>query len=88
MTASRPDWTAIVTSRGRVTIPRAVRTLLGISPGVTICFELKRDGEVAVRVSSLEPVRAQHPQSRFARLRGIATVKMRTDEILALTRGA
>jgi len=88
MTAIRPDWTATVTSRGRVTIPRSVRAFLGIEPGTTICFELTRNGEVALRVKSLELVRAQHPQSRFSRLRGIATVKMGTDEILALTRGA
>jgi len=32
-------------------------------------------------------VSARAPKSRFAKLRGRATVKMRTEEILALTRG-
>ena len=88
MNAFRPDWTATVTSRGRVTIPKSVRDFLGIEPGATICFEPMRDGEIALRVARSEPARAQHPRSRFAQLRGCATVKMRTDEILALTRGA
>ena len=88
MNAFRPDWTATVTSRGRVTIPRTVRAFLGIEPGATICFEPTRDGEIALRVARSEHTRAKQPRSRFARLRGCATVRMRTDEILALTRGA
>jgi AbrB family looped-hinge helix DNA binding protein len=88
MTAFRPDWNATVTSRGRVTIPRTVRALLGIEPGATISFEPTRDGEIALRLVRSELVRAKHPQSRFAQLRGCATVKMSTDEILSLTRGA
>jgi AbrB family looped-hinge helix DNA binding protein len=54
MTAFRPDWTAIVTSRGRVTIPKPVRTFLGIEPGATICFEPTGDGEIALRVARSE----------------------------------
>jgi AbrB family looped-hinge helix DNA binding protein len=87
MTTFRPDWTATVTSRGRVTIPRTVRAFLGIEPGATICFELTRDGEIALRVARPELARAKHVGSRFAQIRGCATVRMRTDDILALTRG-
>ena len=87
MNAFRPDWTATVTSRGRVTIPKTVRAFLGIEPGATICFEPMRDGEIALRVARPELARAKHPRSRFAQIRGCATVKMRTDDILALTRG-
>jgi hypothetical protein len=65
-----------------------VRAFLGIQPGATICFEPTRDGEIALRVARPELVRAKHPRSRFAQLRGCATVKMSTDEILSLTRGA
>jgi AbrB family looped-hinge helix DNA binding protein len=88
MNAFRPDWTAIVTSRGRVTIPKPVRAFLGIGPGAVICFEPMQDGEIALRVARPERVRAKHPRNRFAQIRSCATVKMRTDEILALTRGA
>jgi len=51
MKAVRRDWTATVTSRGRVTIPKAVRTFLGISPGTTTCFETMQNGEIALRVA-------------------------------------
>ena len=52
MNAFTPDWTATVTSRGQVTIPRTVRAFLGIEPGATICFEPMRDGEIALRVTA------------------------------------
>ena len=87
MNAFKPDWTATVTSGGRVTIPKPVRDFLGIGPGATICFEPMRDGEIALRVARPELARAMHVGSRFAQLRGCATVRMRTDDILALTRG-
>ena len=52
-------------------------------------FELTEAGEVVLRAvgrgGGRRPARA--PKSRFAKLRGRATVKMRTEEILALTRG-
>ena len=87
MNELRPDWTATVTSRGRVTIPMTVRAFLGIEPGATICFEPMGDGEIALRVARPELARVKHVGSRFAQLRGCATVRMRTDDILALTRG-
>ena len=87
MNAFRPDWTATVTSRGRVTIPKSVRAFLGIEPGATIRLAPTRDGEIALRVARSELDRTKHSQSRFAQLRGCATVGMRTDDILALTRG-
>lgn len=82
----RPDWTATVTSRGRVTIPKSVRAFLGIEPGATICFEPTRDGEIALRVARPEFAPAKRVGSRFAQLRACATVRMRADDILALTR--
>ena len=78
-----------VTSKGQVTIPKRVRERLGIEPGSSVVFELTDAGEVALRPvvggSARRPARP--PTSRFAALRGRATVKMRTEEILALTRG-
>lgn len=69
-----------VTSKGQVTIPKKVRDRLGIVAGSAVAFELTDAGEVVLRP-------APAPKSRFAKLRGRATVKMRTEEILALTRG-
>lgn len=72
-----------VTSKGQVTIPKRVREALGITPGSAVEFELRAEGEAV-----LIPVgRVKRAKSRFARLRGTATVKMTTREIMALTRG-
>lgn len=77
-----------VTSKGQVTIPKKVRDRLGIVAGSAVTFELSDSGEIVlrpvVRGRARRPV--QQPRSRFAKLRGRATVKMRTEEILALTR--
>jgi AbrB family looped-hinge helix DNA binding protein len=76
--------TTTVTSKGQVTVPKNVREFLGVEPGSSIEFELRANGEVVMRAAtaSRRPLR-----SRFERLRGCATVKVSTDEILALTRG-
>lgn len=72
-----------VTSKGQVTIPKHVRDALGIGPGSAVEFEVRPEGEAV-----LLPVRrARRTKSRFAKLRGTATVKMSTREIMALTRG-
>jgi antitoxin PrlF len=71
-----------VTSKGQVTIPKAVRDFLGIRPGSQVEFRRIKDGSVVV-----VPLDKAPPESRFARLRGQAGVGMTTDEIMALTRG-
>jgi antitoxin PrlF len=78
-----------VTSKGQVTIPKKVRDRLGIVAGSAVAFELTDAGEVVLRPVARGGGRrpAPAPKSRFAKLRGRATVKMRTEEILALTRG-
>ena len=76
-----------VNSRGRVTIPKKVRDRLGIPAGSTVAFELNDSGEIVLRcVAQADVQPASAPASRFAKLRGRATVKMRTEEIMALTR--
>jgi AbrB family looped-hinge helix DNA binding protein len=72
-----------VTSKGQVTVPKRVRDYLGLKPGVAVTFERLPGGEVVLRAVKR---RAKPRQSAFARLRGRATVKMKTEEILALTR--
>ena len=72
-----------VNIKGQVTIPRHVREMLGIVPNSEIDFKeennrvylLKKTGSGAKQVN------------KFRRFRGAATVKMTTDEIMALTRG-
>ena len=72
-----------LTSKGQVTIPKKVRDLLGIAPGSLVDFELTPAGDVVLRPTK----QRRRPQSRFAKLRGRATVKMTTEKIMALTRG-
>jgi AbrB family looped-hinge helix DNA binding protein len=73
---------ATLTRDGRVAIPKHIRDLLGFRAGSPVVFTLTEDGHVL-----LTPVETQRPPSRFAALRGVATFKMRTDEIMALMRG-
>ena len=75
-----------VTSKGQVTIPKKVRDHLGIRPGTAVDFEAGPDGRV-VLVRRSGGARARRKASRFAALRGTATVKLTTRQILALTRG-
>lgn len=75
-----------VTVKGQVTIPKRVRDHLGIRPGSGVEFEVDSKGEVVVRRIE-RGSRRSRPRSRFAAVRGTATVKLRTEEILALTRG-
>jgi AbrB family looped-hinge helix DNA binding protein len=77
-----------VTSKGQVTIPKKVRDRLGIEAGSAVTFELTESGEVVLRPAARNDARrtVRRPGSKFAKLRGRATVKMRTEEILALTR--
>ncbi|MGI2031200.1 AbrB/MazE/SpoVT family DNA-binding domain-containing protein [Rhizobium panacihumi] len=71
-----------VTAKGQVTIPKAVRDLLGITPGSKVDFHRDEDGRVV-----LMPVGEEKPASRFQTLRGHAGDGIDTDTIMALTRG-
>jgi antitoxin PrlF len=74
-----------VTSRGQVTVPKRLRDYLGLKPGVAVTFDLLPTGEVVLRAAK----RGAKPRRRaFTGLRGGATVRMKTEEILALTRGS
>ncbi|HTQ77056.1 MAG TPA: AbrB/MazE/SpoVT family DNA-binding domain-containing protein [Burkholderiales bacterium] len=75
-----------VTVKGQVTIPKRVRDHLGIRPGSGVEFEVDSKGEVLLRRIGRSSRRSR-AHSRFAAVRGSATVKLRTEEILALTRG-
>jgi AbrB family looped-hinge helix DNA binding protein len=72
-----------LTSKGQVTVPKAVRDLLGLRPGSEVRF--RRDAAGAV---TIERADGQTPRSRFAQLRGVAGPGLSTDEIMALTRSA
>lgn len=71
----------MVTEKGQVTIPKALRDELGILPGTEVEFAVQDEHLV---------VRKAPEQSRGARvvsrMRGRGAGAMSTDEILALTR--
>lgn len=72
-----------LTSKCQVTIPKEVRDEVGLAPGDAVTFRVVK-GEVRMSRVESEPTRGE----RVARaMRGRATVKMSTDEIMALTRG-
>ena len=71
-----------VTTKGQVTIPQEIREKLGISPATEIDF-IEEKGRVYLVKRKGENIATK----KFRKLRGIATVKMTTDEIMALTRG-
>ena len=69
-----------VTTKGQVTIPKNVREILGIVPETNVEFQEDNGRFYLVKVSK------QKSTTKFAKLRGIATAKMSTDEIMNLTR--
>ena len=74
----------MVTSKGQVTVPKTVRDYLGLKAGSAVTFERLDSGEIVLRLAKQ---RAKVRASVFAKLRGRATVRMKTEEIMALTRG-
>ena len=72
-----------ITSKGQVTIPQEFREALGLLPHSEVEFEL--DGD-AVRIR-----KAKRSTSRgaaiVARMKGTATSRLTTDQIMKLTRG-
>jgi len=71
-----------VTTKGQVTIPQRLREKFGITPESEVDFIEEKGRIYIVKKDGGKP-----PTRKFRRLRGIATVKMTTDEIMALTRG-
>ena len=72
-----------VTSKGQVTIPVEIREQLGLLPSTEVEFQVVGS---AVRIRKARG-RQLRGRSLIAKMRGKATVRMTTDEILALTRG-
>lgn len=73
-----------VTSKGQVTIPRNVRQKLGIFPQTEVEFVVEGNTVVLRTVTAGEASRGKR---LVETMRGRATVRMTTDEIMALTRG-
>lgn len=72
-----------ITSKGQVTIPKAIRDKAGLLPDTEVDFIWER-GKVILRRHEQG---ARHGDRLVAHLRGKGTGGMTTDEIMALTRG-
>lgn len=74
-----------ITAKGQVTIPQQIREELGLLPHTEVEFVVEGD---QVRLVKKTPTRGEGRGQRAVRLlRGSGSVRMTTDEILALTRG-
>lgn len=71
-----------ITSKSQVTIPIGLRQRFGLMPGTEVEFEA-RGGAVVLRKVRESRIRGANV---VARLKGKATARLSTDEILALTR--
>jgi AbrB family looped-hinge helix DNA binding protein len=71
-----------ITSKGQVTIPQGIRQKLGLHPNTEVRFE------IAGTTARIRRVRgpAGRGERLVSHLKGRGTVRMSTDQILALTR--
>jgi AbrB family looped-hinge helix DNA binding protein len=72
-----------ITSKGQVTIPQEIRERLGLRPETEVEFE------IVGKTARIRKVAGRRGRGRAIvdRLRGRATTRLTTDEILSLTRG-
>ena len=71
-----------ITSKGQVTIPIEIRNKLGLLPDTEVEFSIENDA-VVLRKTGKASVRGKR---LIQAMRGKATTRMSTDEIMALTR--
>lgn len=68
-----------VTVKGQVTIPRQIRDKMGITKNQDVDFIEDKNGRIFLIVNN-------DRADKLIKLRGCATVKITTDEILSMTR--
>ena len=72
-----------ITSKGQVTIPIEIREKAGLLPDTEVEFRVTGNTVVLKKVESP----SRRSRALINRMRGKATQRMTTDDILALTRG-
>lgn len=72
-----------ITTKGQVTIPRDVRERMGFKPHSEVEFVVEGNTVYLRKAEGTE----SSGKKLVERMRGRATVRMSTDEIMALTRG-
>ena len=76
-----------MTVKGQVTIPKAMREYLAISPGDKVEFTYLEDGGIRVGPARTSRRTGRKTRSRFAALRGRVRLDTRTDDLMRLLRG-
>lgn len=73
-----------ITSKGQVTIPIEIREKAGLLPNTEVVFEF--DGTSVKLLPAPSPGQEGRGAALLRRLTGSATVKLSTDQIMAVTR--
>lgn len=74
----------VTTTKGQVTIPQEIREKMGFLPNTEVDFEIVDN---TVKLVKVEHRAASRGDRLIGRMRGKATVRMTTEEIMALTGG-
>ncbi len=74
-----------VSSKGQITIPRAIREQFGLRPGTEV--EVVARGEEVLIQPGAPPTTGDAIADWLERFRGSATSKLSTDELMRVTRG-
>jgi AbrB family looped-hinge helix DNA binding protein len=72
-----------ITSKGQITIPIEIREKMGFLSDTDVDFEVV-NGKVYLKRAGSQTRRSRN---LIARMRGKATIKMTTDDIMTMTRG-
>lgn len=72
-----------ITSKGQVTIPIKIRECTGLLPHTEVRLEVEGN---AIRILRVEKSAGERGQKLLERMRGRATSRMSTEEIMALIR--
>lgn len=71
-----------ITSKGQVTIPQAIREAFGLLPHTEVTFRVEGGNVILEKAEGSE-----RGTAIVAHMRGRATTKFTTDELMKLTRG-
>ena len=63
-----------LTAKGRVTVPKKIRDVLGLAPGTAVDFDVDEHGRIVICKASEKPSRPIRRRDRFDRVRGRVTV--------------
>jgi AbrB family looped-hinge helix DNA binding protein len=69
--------------KGQITIPKKIRKLLNLTPGMQLDIAINQAGEIILKKIIQEKI---YPIDRFDYVRGKADIKWRTNDLMQLLR--